>query len=92
MIGNNDIVVGTCGLCGGPVCVPQVYWSTARPVPQCRRCGAYAQENYGPVLPMQPRRPKRHFDEWLFEKNQNTWDDGHKIYCGSGSGSIVWER
>ena len=46
--------VGTCGLCGGPVQVPTVWYGVNPPQPTCGQCGAVAAPNHGPVLPMQP--------------------------------------
>jgi hypothetical protein len=48
----NDRVVGTCSLCGGPVCVPIVYMSTVPPTPTCHQCGAVPVPDHGPVIPM----------------------------------------
>lgn len=52
MIGPNQTLVGTCSCCRGPVTVPTVYWSVVAPTPKCNRCGAVAQEDYGPMVPM----------------------------------------
>lgn len=55
------VTVGTCGLCGGPVQVPES-WGGRVPAPKkCAHCGATAKPNFGPVLPMQPR-PERKLD------------------------------
>ena len=77
MVGYNDVVVGTCGLCGGPVVVPRVYWSVTRPVPQCARCGAFVEESYGPRLPMRPR--KRPDGYWRNDPNTSDgfWPGTH---------------
>lgn len=50
----NETIVGTCSCCGGPVCVPMVYWSVVPPVPKCRHCGAVAVQDYGPVIQTRP--------------------------------------
>jgi len=83
LITYNDNIIGTCSICSGPVTVPTVYWSTTPPVPQCQRCGAYAQESYGKVIPMRPAG-KRYRPEDIFGPrdsgfNDNVFDDGHKV-------------
>lgn len=50
-----DIILGKCSICGGRVTVPEIYWSTVPPTPKCKKCGAVATQNYGPVIPMTPR-------------------------------------
>ena len=50
----NKQTVGTCGLCGGAVTVPQFFMSVVPPTPTCEDCGATAKPNHGPVLPMNP--------------------------------------
>lgn len=45
-------VIGTCSECGGPVSLPMMH---LRPEPSCERCGAVAQNGYGPVIPMRRR-------------------------------------
>lgn len=52
------VTVGTCGLCGGPVQVPETWGGSMPPTKRCAYCGATAKPNFGPVLPMQPR-PQR---------------------------------
>lgn len=48
-------VIGTCSICGGPVTMPNVWWSTGcPPTPRCEWCGAVPQQAHGPVIPMQP--------------------------------------
>ena len=43
--------IGTCSLCGGPVCLP-TNWNCVIPaVPTCQRCGA-VEATHGPVIPM----------------------------------------
>lgn len=51
---NNDQIVGTCGLCGGPVTLPRVWHGVIPPAAACSDCGAYVKKDYGPVLPMSP--------------------------------------
>ena len=51
---NNEQIVGTCGLCSGPVVLPIAWWGVVPSVPTCRACGAVAKQSYGPVLPMNP--------------------------------------
>jgi hypothetical protein len=55
-VGINERVVGTCGNCGGPVVVPIYFHSVVMPTPTCRGCGATVKADYGPRLPMNPRR------------------------------------
>jgi len=52
----SNITVGTCGVCGGPVCIPSAWYGINPPPKQCSVCGAIAKESYGPVLPMQERQ------------------------------------
>ena len=52
----NSRIVGTCGLCGGPVTVPMLWHGINMPPKTCRDCGAIAKEDYGPVLPMTPKQ------------------------------------
>lgn len=47
-------VVGTCGNCGGPVDVPDVWMGIYPPVPTCRHCGATAKPKNGPPMEMNP--------------------------------------
>lgn len=51
----NVRTLGTCGVCGGPVVVPLIFWSVVPPKPRCAHCGRIPVA-YGPVIPMQPRR------------------------------------
>lgn len=46
--------IGTCSICGGPVCVPQMWHSIQQPIPACARCGAIQACTFGPVIEMQP--------------------------------------
>ncbi len=50
-------IVGTCGLCGGPVTTPLAFHSTTPPRPTCDSCGAHPQDSFGPTLPME--KPKK---------------------------------
>lgn len=59
MVDNNSIIVGTCGICSGPVTVPRIYHSTQRPVPTCEHCGATTKPDYGKILPMTPQTPPK---------------------------------
>jgi hypothetical protein len=53
-------LVGTCGLCGGPVITPMIWGgSTAsRPAAFCYHCNARAKPtivaSWGPIIEMQP--------------------------------------
>ena len=51
----NELVIGTCSECGGPVVMPVSYLSVIPPTPYCKQCGATKLEN-GPVIPMRPSR------------------------------------
>lgn len=53
----DKVVLGTCSLCGGPVCVPAVWSSIIPPTPTCSRCGAVKADAYGEVIKMRPARP-----------------------------------
>lgn len=57
----SNLVVGTCGLCGGPVQVPAVWMAIIPPTPTCAHCGAVAAE-HGPVMEM--RRPAPRYYEY----------------------------
>lgn len=48
----NESIIGTCSICGGPVVVPTVWYSTEHPTPQCKRCFAYKDDDFGPVIKM----------------------------------------
>lgn len=60
-------VIGTCGLCGGPVRIPELWGGSVPPVPSCADCGAKKANAYGPVLPMVPDKPYQ-------------WVNGVKVY------------
>lgn len=47
--------VGTCSSCGGRVTVPVAWMSVKPPRPSCESCGAYAKQDHGPVVPMEPK-------------------------------------
>jgi hypothetical protein len=51
-------VVGTCSRCSGPVMIPDPWWGVVPPKPKCASCGAVAAQPYGPVIPMETRRPR----------------------------------
>lgn len=46
------MLIGTCGNCGGPVEVPDIWMGIYRPTPTCRVCGAVPERAFGPVIPM----------------------------------------
>lgn len=56
----NVVQIGTCGNCGGPVEVPQVWMGIYPPTPRCRSCGATPKEAFGKRMEMNPS-PKRDF-------------------------------
>jgi hypothetical protein len=54
-------VIGTCGNCGGPVCVPTFWYGIYPPTPSCTQCNAVPKHAHGPVIPMEkPSRPKQY--------------------------------
>jgi len=59
-------VVGTCGNCGGPVAVPQVWMGIYPPIPTCRSCDATPQNAHGPRIAMNPP-PRRDFSCMVFD-------------------------
>jgi len=67
----NHVVVGTCSLCGGPVCVPTIWMSVVPPTPTCANCGAMEDRrpNYGPVIPMVPTNNTR----WTPDHDNKGW-------------------
>lgn len=60
----NKQTVGTCGNCSGAVTVDTIYLSVIPPRPKCESCGAYAREDYGPVIPMEAS-PKTASTKWF---------------------------
>lgn len=66
-------IIGTCGSCGGPVCVPSVWLGTTPPTPTCDRCGKVPREAHGPILPMQPPPHTRdYFNPVIFTGNPDS--------------------
>ena len=58
-------VIGTCGRCGGPVQVPELWGGTVPPVPACMSCGSTAKYPYGPTIPMDGNKNIRHLEiDW----------------------------
>lgn len=53
---NSVCRIGTCGICGGPVSIPAIWFGVVPPDASCERCGAVPKNQYGPVLPMESRR------------------------------------
>jgi hypothetical protein len=51
---SDDATIGACSLCGGPVKIPDHWYGTEQPRPQCRRCFAFAT-SLAPVIEMRPR-------------------------------------
>jgi len=51
-------VIGTCGICGGPVGYSDTWMSTLPQTPRCMTCGAEPVEPHGPTIPMKPKSPK----------------------------------
>jgi hypothetical protein len=46
--------IGTCGNCGGPVEIPEVWMCIYPPTPTCRQCGATPKEAFGKRMEMNP--------------------------------------
>lgn len=44
-------IIGTCSECHGPV-------MGINGVKTCQRCGAVEKKDYGPIVPMEPTRPR----------------------------------
>ena len=65
----SERIVGTCGLCRGAVCVPEVWSGTHPPVPKCRSCGAAPERPFGPVMPMV--RSTKHIKDALEANNDH---------------------
>lgn len=65
----DSIIVGTCGLCGGLVTAPRVWWGVGRIPHTCESCGA--EVNYAKMYPTLPMKPARTF-EW---RNTNKFPD-----------------
>lgn len=53
-------VVGTCGNCGGQVCVPTFWLGIYPPTPMCRSCRSTPRAAHGAVILMRPM-PKQRF-------------------------------
>lgn len=62
----DEITIGTCGNCGGPVRMPRYWMSVDEPPRKCAHCGAHA--GYGPVIPMQTP-PQHGSDSWSSKTN-----------------------
>jgi hypothetical protein len=45
--------------------VDTIYWSVIPPRPQCQRCGAYAAEDHGPVIPMESSPQRGCSNKWF---------------------------
>lgn len=70
----NERIIGTCSLCGGPVVVPDVFYSVLPPIPRCRDCGARMKRSYGRVILMEPS-PWKRFKKNDFHKWEHTRKD-----------------
>lgn len=60
-------IIGTCGNCGGPVEVPDVWWGVYRPSPTCRNCGAVPEKTFGPTIKMKPPQWKCKYGQGKLE-------------------------
>lgn len=49
----NKQLIGICGVCGGTVTIPTVWYGVVPPIPTCESCGATAKPT-APVLDMNP--------------------------------------
>lgn len=49
-----DKTIGTCSECGGRVVIPDAWYGMIPPVPKCAKCGAVAEQPYGPTIKMKP--------------------------------------
>lgn len=63
--------IGTCGRCGGPVIVPQLWMGVFPPTPQCAHCGAEPHACHGHVLPMKAPAPQTLHPSTLREKKHH---------------------
>lgn len=63
----SNVVIGTCGNCGGAVCTPAVWMGLNPPTPACVSCGAKPQAAHGPVIPMQIAPPNKSVTDVLRE-------------------------
>ena len=70
----DNFIVGTCGLCGGLVTAPRVWWGVGRIPHTCESCGA--EVNYAKIYPVLPMKrtttnnklPGNNFAQTLLEK------------------------
>lgn len=63
-------IVGKCGLCGGVVSVPRLWFGVGRPPATCEQCGAVRDDTaHLPTLPM-VAPPKEHGTE------SKAWKEG----------------
>ena len=69
----NESVIGTCGLCGGPVTIPTIWHGVNIPPATCKNCGATVKKDYGPILPMNPA-PKNN-NKWYYMCREYNRDD-----------------
>jgi hypothetical protein len=56
------MIKGTCSECGGAVEVPEFWGGKLPPLGTCVNCGAVERRNYGPTVPMKPRRTGEELD------------------------------
>lgn len=61
-----ESVVGTCSICAGPV----VETTLGR---RCRACNATPEQDYGPVIPMQPRWPSPWSQDPWYNTTTPSW-------------------
>lgn len=52
------MTIGTCSICGGRVCTPDVWYGVIPPVPTCDQCGA-TKRDHGPIIDMKPSERRK---------------------------------
>lgn len=62
--------LGTCGLCAGPVKVPEAWPAFIQPVPKCDRCGSEAALPHGPLMQMRRPDAQAHQQQGAFSPQQ----------------------
>jgi hypothetical protein len=89
----NEKCIGRCGICGGSVTVPTIFWSVVPPTPQCEQCGAlYDGTAHLPVLPMIPASPNGKTWEDVIEEKRERMNKGEKAYAMRKSGRMKWKE
>lgn len=68
---SNDIIMGTCSACGGPMTVPMAWCGVIPPTPTCQRCGAVAKQSYGRVIDVIQPKPTHQIQPNIFPQQEN---------------------